>query len=83
MADMSPDDMVGLIFFNMLTPEDLKIVKEQLGSLSPENPIETHEQIHIASDGSKHWHQWTNRAFFDGKGRAINFRYHRYRHYRA
>ncbi|MEI6316085.1 MAG: PAS domain S-box protein, partial [Syntrophus sp. (in: bacteria)] len=73
MSGMSQDEMVGLSFFNMLSPDNFKIVREELKLLSQEKPTETHEQLHIASDGSKRWQQWANRAFFDDNGRTISF----------
>ncbi|MEI7635050.1 MAG: PAS domain S-box protein [bacterium] len=73
MAGMNHDKLIGLNYFNMLTPENLEKVKERLGSLTPEHPIETHEQTYTAPDSSEHWQQWTNRAFFDENGRALRF----------
>ena len=73
MEGVSPDELVGRRFSDMLTPEDFEAARERLGSLSPENPIESHEQLHTGRDGSVTWQEWTTRAFFDDNGLPIRF----------
>ncbi len=73
MTGLRPEEMIGLRFFDMLPPDDLAVTRQQLASLTPENPVETHEQSHISPDGSKFWQQWTNRAFFDDNGLLIHY----------
>ena len=72
-SGMRADEMSGLNFFNMLPEVDLKTVQKQLGKLTPEYPVETHEQSYIAPDGNPRWYQWTNRAFFDHDAQVVHF----------
>ena len=69
MTGMKSDKLVGRKFFDMLDPDDLETVKKGINSLTPSNPTECHEQIHIAPDGSKRYQEWRNRAFFDNEGK--------------
>ncbi|HWQ66628.1 MAG TPA: PAS domain S-box protein [Methanospirillum sp.] len=73
LTGFSHEALVGQCFFDLLPSEQLVTVKRQLSSLSPANPVETHEQTHIAPDGSQHIVQWMNRAFFDENANAISF----------
>jgi PAS domain S-box-containing protein len=72
-AGLAQADLVGVNFFGFLTPEDRIRVRERLAVLTPESPLETHEQDHTAPDGAGHRHRWTNRAFFDSQGRVTGF----------
>lgn len=70
---MAARDLLGKNLFSLLhRSEELK-VRKHLKKLTPANPVESHEQQHIAPDGSSRWHKWTNRAFFDDDGRVISY----------
>ncbi len=73
LAGMSAEELLGRSFFEMLSPEDLTVVKEALEALTPQQPRETHEETLLFPDGSTRSQQWTNRAFFDSSGRAVQF----------
>ncbi|HPH98585.1 MAG TPA: PAS domain S-box protein [Anaerolineaceae bacterium] len=66
----SPDQLIGKKIFDLLPPQNLELVKKGLDALTPEQPIEIHEQIHILPDGSQRMIEWRNRAFFDVNGRV-------------
>lgn len=66
-------DLVGRSFFDYLTQDEQLKVRNCLSRLSPERPVESHEQIHILPDGSIRWHEWTNRAFFDDNGIVVHY----------
>jgi PAS domain S-box-containing protein len=73
LTGMSPEALTGRSFLNWLPPEERELVESSLASLSPEQPVESHDQTHISSDGSPRTVQWTNRAFFDEFGQAVSF----------
>lgn len=66
-------DMTGLNFYTLLTPADQAMVRGKLAALTPDSPLETHEETHPRADGSTVYLRWTNRAFFDAQGRMTGF----------
>lgn len=70
---LSREELTGQKFFDFLGPEEFGTIKSGLDSLTPENPVESHEQVHILPDGSKQYLNWRNRAFFDESGKAMRF----------
>lgn len=70
---MSADDLIGRKFFDFLSEEDCVLVKARISELTPQNPIETHEQQYAGPNGESIYHRWTNQASFDGEGRATAF----------
>ncbi|MGB4064532.1 MAG: PAS domain S-box protein [Azonexus sp.] len=49
-------------------PDDIEMIEVKLSSLAPDNPVVTIENRVNAADGSEHWMQFVNRAFFDATG---------------
>ena len=49
-------------------PDDLPMIETRLAELSPANPMAVIENRVYAGDGSLHWMQFVNRAFFDATG---------------
>jgi diguanylate cyclase (GGDEF)-like protein/PAS domain S-box-containing protein len=72
-VNMRRDLLAGMNFLDFLTPDDRAMVQSRLASLTPEQPIETHEQIFQRPGQTPAYHQWTNRAFFDADGQAQYF----------
>jgi PAS domain S-box-containing protein len=70
-AGRPPEELLGRSFFGMISPADREIVRAALGRLTPDRPVETHEQSCRAPDGTTSWQQWTNRAFFDEEGDLV------------
>lgn len=70
---ISRDELVGRNFFDFLSAEDQALVRARLAALTPEQPLETHEQSYLTPSGAVAVQQWTNRAFFDAAGRAVRF----------
>jgi PAS domain S-box-containing protein len=60
--------LIGRNFFEFLSADDQKLVRERLALLSPVQPVETHQQSYLTANGERTYHQWTNRAFFDAAG---------------
>jgi two-component system sensor histidine kinase/response regulator len=57
------EQLTGRIFFEFLSAEDRLMVKARLASLTPEQPLETHEQTYRSPGQADARHEWTNRAF--------------------
>lgn len=70
---MNPAELVGRRFFDLLDPQDRENIRKGLETLTPDNPMETHDQAQTAPDGSKRYLEWRNRAFFDENGKACRF----------
>ena len=69
----NPAELIGKNFFDFLTPEDLTKLKFKFSQLSPEKPIEAHDQKFVAQNGEVKWHHWINRAIFDKNGKPQQF----------
>jgi PAS domain S-box-containing protein len=67
------EELIGCTFLPLILEEDHEKVRDLLSSLSPENPVATHEYRVIAPDGDIRWHQWTERMVLDAQGRLIEF----------
>lgn len=73
LVNMSKEELVGMNFLDFLTPADRTMVQAKLAALTPDQPLETHEQIYQRPREKLAYHQWTNRAFFDSAGRVVYF----------
>ena len=60
------EELVGGSFMPLIPEEEREKVKEHFASLSPENPVSSHEHRVIAPSGEIRWQQWTNRMILDG-----------------
>ena len=56
------EDLVGHTFTPLITEEDRAKVEKHLASLSPANPVATHEHRVLAPNGEIQWQHWTNRG---------------------
>jgi len=65
--------LVGENFFQFMTEDDRPKVRDQLSSLSPENPTVTDEHSVVTPQGELAWHEWTDRALFDRNGKLVEF----------
>ena len=70
---VTPAEMIGKSFYDFLSPVEREITRARLGMLSPQQPIETHEQRYLRPDGNVVYHEWTNRAFFDAMGHPTRY----------
>ena len=64
----SSEHLIGQNFFQFITQEARQEVKSRFTSLTRESPVVTYEHQVIASDGTRRWQQWTDRALFDEAG---------------
>jgi len=67
------EELVGRKYAPEVHPDDLKHVEAMVASMSPANPILVIENRVIAAGRAVRWTQWTNRAFFDDHGRAVEY----------
>lgn len=69
----SPADLIGHRFTPLLPEEDQDIPRAHFRRLSVDHPVITYEHRVIAPDGSIHWQQWTDRAFFAPDGTPLEY----------
>jgi PAS domain S-box-containing protein len=67
------DELIGTCWFDLIKAEEREFVQYRLNSLTPQNPVESHEQSYVGTDGTLFRQQWTNRAVFDESGRLEEF----------
>lgn len=65
-------ELIGRCWHPVAHPDDVALIEAQLLALSPEHPVVLIENRVVASDGSTHWMQFVNRAFFDTEGRLVD-----------
>ena len=70
---VSASEVIGTNFFSSLSDEHKQRVRSKLSSLTPGSPVATDEHCSVGSGGETRWHQWTDRAVFDERGRVVEF----------
>ncbi len=69
----SPPELLGLNFFHLLPDDVCQIVRGNLKSLTPTNPVTSYEYPIIDSEGAISWQRWTDRALFDKHGNLAEY----------
>ena len=69
----SRDELIGKDFWDYIPEEDRFWLKEQVLSLSKDNPVTTIEHRFIRPSGEILWHQWTNRAILNDRGEVVEY----------
>jgi len=67
------EGLIGRSLMSLIPEGDQGYFKRQLASLSPENPVVTHEHHVILPSGELRWQRWSNRAVFDVQDRLVEF----------
>jgi PAS domain S-box-containing protein len=67
------EELIGKEFWNYVPEEDRSSIKEQILSLSKDNPVVTIEHRFIQQSGEILWHQWTNRAILNDRGEVVEY----------
>jgi PAS domain S-box-containing protein len=67
------DELEGRNFFQFIPEKDREGVQRHYATLTPQQPAVTYEHQVLAPDGSLRWQRWTDRALFDGRGRAVEY----------
>ncbi|MEI6292314.1 MAG: response regulator [Methanomicrobiales archaeon] len=67
------EEIIGHQFTPDIPVEDKPRVREHFRSLSPENPVGTIEHRIILPGGEVRWHEYTDRALFNGNGNTVEY----------
>ncbi|NTV45237.1 MAG: PAS domain S-box protein [Chlorobiales bacterium] len=68
---IDPEHTNNAHIFDILRPEDQKIIKERLNLLTPDTPAITSTHCILRPDGSIAWSEWTDRGTFDKTGKLV------------
>jgi PAS domain S-box-containing protein len=63
------EELIGRTWHPVAHPDDIAMIEDKLSSLSPTHPVAIIENRVYAADGSEHWMQFVNRAFYDKSGK--------------
>ncbi|MFN2381979.1 MAG: PAS domain S-box protein [Guyparkeria sp.] len=69
----SAEDLVGERWIESIEPEARGEFFATLARLTPEQPVNRNENALVDASGHRRWIHWTNRAFFNGEGAAVEF----------
>ncbi len=69
----TPEQMVGHHFLEFLPPGQQTRIQKRLAGLTPEQFSNDYEIPVVRPDGSDGWHIWSDRAFFDHRGRVVEY----------
>lgn len=67
------EDLVGQRWIEAVEPEARGEILATLARLTPEHPVNQNENALVDADGRRRWIHWTNRAFFNEEGEAVEF----------
>ena len=65
------DAVIGKAWHPITHPDDLPMVLEKLGEMSPDNPVVVIENRNYVAENKLRWMQWVNRGFFDVEGKLV------------
>lgn len=65
------EEIIGRNFLSFTEKKYHKLVLKQIAALTPENPVNTHQERVIIPGGKYRWQEWSNRGIFDEWGRLI------------
>jgi two-component system, cell cycle sensor histidine kinase and response regulator CckA len=64
----SREELLGQDYLLSIAEKDRPFVQERMALISPEYPLEMHEEPMSHQNGESAWVQWTNRGIFDESG---------------
>jgi len=65
------DEIIGRDFLFFTEKKYHRAVLKRIASLSPEHPVNTHEEQVVIPGGEQRWQEWSNRGIFDEWGRLV------------
>ncbi|WP_425390696.1 PAS domain S-box protein [Ekhidna sp.] len=71
--DLNPNEAIGKSFFPLLEKSFLEEYKEEVEKLTPGNPVRSYTVHNPLPSGEKVWQEWSDRAYFDAKGNAVEY----------
>lgn len=69
--NISREEKLKTLFYDLIDGPTVDKVKNKVSQLTPEKSALTDNHVEIRDDGTVVWHEWTDRAFFDEKGRLV------------
>src|SRR3954468_1280 len=69
----SAEELIGRKFWQFAPAYPRSISEAFLAAITPENPVTSTEQQVAAAGGEVRWMEWTDRGFFDERGRVVEF----------
>ena len=69
----SAEELIGQKFWQFLPAYQRPISEAFLAAITPENPVASIEQQVAGPGGEGRWMEWTDRGFFDERGRVVEF----------
>ncbi len=69
----SREALLGRSFGNFMPADEGRKMDERLASLTPDRPIEAHDNLGLLPSGEEFWGRWTNRAIFDDAKNLVEF----------
>jgi PAS domain S-box-containing protein len=69
--DATAEELLGTSFFTCMDDEEQQLVRAKFDALHPSNPALTDQHWVSGPDGTRRWHEWTDRGFFDDAGRLV------------
>ncbi len=67
------EELLGLDYLQVMPEVEPNIVQERLRSLTPAHPTVSYELQVALPDGTRRWHEWTDRGIFDEAGRLSEY----------
>lgn len=71
--ELTPEEAIGTSFVPLIAEEHRPYFYAKLERLTPNHPVEIHQQQVINPDGTLDWQQWTDRAVFDRQGNLTEY----------
>lgn len=69
--NVTAEELLGQSFFTCMDEEEQQLVRAKFAALHPSTPVITDQHWVVGPDGTKRWHEWTDRGFFDEAGQLI------------
>jgi PAS domain S-box-containing protein len=66
-------DLIGTSIFPLLSPENQAIGRDAIKKIGHEHSAETITLEFPSKEGTTTWHQWTIRAFYDKRGKIVEY----------
>ncbi len=67
------EELIGASFLSVIPESKQKIMMDKLTVLTPESPVQSHENPVINPNGEVRWQRWVNCAVFDDHGKLIAY----------
>lgn len=67
------EDIVGMSIYDVMDAENVAGARAHLASITPENPILSHEHSGTDKAGNTRWYQWTDRLILSDDGKPLGY----------